>query len=89
MATDNNIKPKTYADVLKLLQESGDNRLSVAVIYKKGHFEWLPVDKAQYIYQLSLISNAADVLYPCWLETDPDGEMFIHSRVANGQTPEA
>lgn len=74
---------KYYLDVIKILETSHSNRLSVAIFYKNGRYEWLPVDKTEYLRQLKLISSPETVEYPCWVEVEPDGEMFIHPRVEN------
>lgn len=78
---------KTYSDILTLLRNSGDhNKLHVAVIFSKGYYEWFPVDKVGYMQQLALIEpQAAKVTpFPCYLEVEEDGEMFIHPNVENG-----
>ena len=72
---------KTYADIIKVIEES-DKRLSVAVIFSEKNWTWLPVDKAEYLRQLKMISNP-EIPYPCWLELEPYGEMFIHPKVKN------
>jgi hypothetical protein len=74
---------KTYADVIILLKAFGNYRLSVTAHYANGRYEWLPVDKAEYLRQLELISNPDKVEYPCWFEIEPDGEMFIHTKAEN------
>ena len=76
---------KFYADVLKLLLESGDNSLHVAVIYPTGKHEWLPVDKSEYIRQLSMINkqSASTTEYPCYFEVESDGSMYIHPKIEN------
>lgn len=69
----------TYKDVIETLEKSSE-KLYVAVIYHTDCHEWLPVDKEEYIRQLSTISNPETIPYPCWLEIEPDGEMFIHPK---------
>jgi hypothetical protein len=76
------IDMKTYADVINLLEASKE-KVYVAVIYPSGRWEWLPVDKEEYLRQLKMISNAADVPYPCRFEIERSGEMFIHPKVEN------
>lgn len=73
---------RSYADVIRLLQESGNNRLYVTAHYKNGRHEWLPVDKAEYLRQLLMISNP-EIDYPCYFEVERDGEMFIHTKGEN------
>src|ERR1035438_9461864 len=74
---------KTYVDVITLLEASGSHRLHVTAHYANGRYEWLPVDKIQYLQQLKAISNPESVEYPCWFEVEPDGEMFIHTKAEN------
>lgn len=81
-ATDSYIpKNVTYRDVIACL-ESYNGKLYVAVHYPTNTHEWLPVDKAEYLRQLKLISNP-EVPYPCLFEVEPDNEMYIHPRANN------
>jgi len=73
---------KTYADVITLLEASGNHPLYVTVFYPNGPYEWLPVDKTEYLRQLKLI-NSPEVKYPCLIEVERDGEMFIHTQAEN------
>lgn len=72
----------TYADAIDLI-DLASGKVYVAVHYPSGTYEWLPVDKTEYLRQLRMISNAADVPYPCLIERDRDGEVFIHPKVPN------
>ena len=71
---------KTYGEVLEILKSNGD--LYVPVFYITGTYEWLKVDKDDYIDQITnpYISNTP---YPCWIEVESDGEMFIHPKIAS------
>jgi hypothetical protein len=69
-----------YSDVIVLLEKSGNARLYVTVHYVNGRYEWMPVDKAEYLRQLKMISNPSDVAYPCRFEVEKDDEMYIHSK---------
>ena len=73
---------QSYLDVIKLLEVSGDNRLYITAHYTNGRYEWLPVDKTEYLRQLKMIGNP-EIDYPCRFEVEKDGEMFIHTRWAN------
>ena len=71
----------TYGQVLAELERSTE-RLYVSVFYPTGTFEWLPVDKTEYIRQLKMMDLGSLLLpYPCYFEVD--GEMFIHSKGEN------
>ena len=74
---------KTYADVITLLEASGEHPLYVTAHYANGRYEWLPVDKAEYLRQLKLIDSPEMAEYPCWFEVERDGEMFIHTKAEN------
>jgi len=74
---------KHYNDVITLLEASGTNRLHVVAHYSNGRHEWLPVDKAEYLRQLKMISSPEMVEYPCWFQVERDGEMFIHTKAEN------
>jgi len=78
---------KTYQDVIDQI-EGSDCRLSVAVSYTDGRIDWLPVDKVAYVRQLRLIDFPRKYDFPCWLEIEPDGEMFIHPKVTDLSKPE-
>lgn len=65
---------------MRIVKESRKN-LYAPVFYITGTYEWLPIDKIQFIHQLSLITNADKVEYPCYFEIESDGEMFIHPRI--------
>ena len=70
---------------MRIVKESRKN-LYAPVFYITGTYEWLPIDKIQFIRQLSLISNADKVEYPCYFEIESDGEMFIHPRMVNPES---
>jgi hypothetical protein len=74
---------KTYLEILNMFRGSGDKKLYVAVIYPTGGVDWLPVDKGEYIRQLSMIDplSAKNTSFPCYVETESDGEMYIHPKV--------
>lgn len=70
----------TYKDVLNVIEKSS-KRVYVAVFYHGGTYEWLPIDKQEYIRQLKMIANPEVCPFPCWFEIESDGEMFIHPKV--------
>lgn len=74
---------KTYAVVITFLEASENHRLYVTAHYPTGRYEWLPVDKAEYLRQLKQISSPELHQYPCWFQLERDGEMFIHTKAEN------
>jgi hypothetical protein len=74
---------KYYNDVIALLGASGNNRLYITAHYANGRYEWLPVDKAEYLRQLKMIDSPELIEYPCWFQVERDGEMYIHTKAEN------
>ena len=72
---------RSYLCVIRLLEKTS-GKLFVAVFYPSGTFEWLPVDKSEYLRQLKQIGNP-EIDYPCLFEVDSDEDCFIHPKVEN------
>ena len=73
---------KTYGEVLEILKSNGD--LYVPVFYIGGTMEWLKVDKQHYINSIDPDPKYSNLshLYPCYIEVEQDGEMFMHPKIA-------
>jgi hypothetical protein len=71
---------KTYGEVLEILKANGD--LYVPVFYITGTYEWLKVDKDHYIHQITN-PYICDSPFPCYIEVESDGEMFMHPKTPN------
>jgi hypothetical protein len=73
-------RPKlTYDSVLQLIKKNGN--VHVPVFYITGTMEWFRIDKSEYVRQLEGISNRSAVPFPCWVEIEKDGEVFLHPQV--------
>lgn len=73
------MKRQTYSEVISLIENSGDKLIYVTAHYKT-HYDWLPVDKQQYLELLKLVDKPDLTKFPCWFEVGPDGEMYIHTK---------
>jgi len=73
----------TYADVIELLEVSPEKFFFVPVFFGTGTMEWMPVDKNEYVRQLRLISKPETYDYPCMVEIEHDGELFLHPKAEN------
>ena len=71
---------KTYADVIRLL-ETSKTSISAPIFFLNGTYEWLPIDRTAWLAQLKEVSNPEQWTYPCHIEIERDGEMFLHPRV--------
>lgn len=73
---------RTYTGMIKLL-EACRGMVYVAVHYHpKGTYEWLPVERTEYLRQLRMIGNP-DIPFPCYFDTDADENIYIHTRKEN------
>lgn len=72
---------KTYRDVLNILKENGDTY--VPIFYVKGTMEWYKIDKEIYIRNWNDYNTNLDMPYPCYVEIEIDGEVFIHPKIEN------
>ena len=85
----------TYADLIDLIEKGlNDNffSLHVAVFFGKGPNErhtWFPVDAKDYLFELKLIDDPSKYEYPCYVEVESDGNIFIHPRGENKADYEA
>ncbi len=70
---------KTYGDILEILESNGD--LYVPVFYVVGTMEWFKVDKEEYVRYIREVD--LDYPYPCYVEVESDGEIFIHPKIEN------
>lgn len=70
---------KTYGDILEILESNGD--LHVPVFYSNGRYEWFKLDKEHHMNYIRSID--LDFPYPCWVEVELDGEIFLHPKVEN------
>jgi hypothetical protein len=75
----------TYQNVIDLLKRIETGKMYVPVFYLSGRHEWMPVDKMEYLRTLLQITNTnLDTLpFPCKVEIESDGEIFLHPRVEN------
>ena len=74
---------KTYLGLIKLIQACKGG-IYVAVHYVSGTYEWLPVDKTEYIRQLQMIGNP-EIPFPCMFDVDKDEDIYIRSHWENKQ----
>jgi len=72
---------KTYRDVLNILKVNGN--VYVPIFYIKGTMEWFKIDKEKYIKDWSHSNVKLDMPYPCYVEVESDGEVFIHPKIEN------
>lgn len=73
---------KTYREILELFKVNGD--IYAPVIYHNGRIEWFKLDKAQLVGWLSGCNKAyLDGPYPCRVEVEQDGEVFLHPKIEN------
>ena len=73
---------KTYKDIIDLLEKTTE-LVYVSVYYPSGRYEWLPVDRIEYLRQLKMIDQPENYPFPCFVSVDSDLEVFIHSKQEN------
>ena len=72
---------KTYREVLNILEGNGDTY--IPIFYIKGTMEWYKIDKKDYIKNRTEDNTNLDMPYPCYVEVEQDGEVFIHPQIEN------
>lgn len=74
----------SYKKFIELLEKSKE-KIYVPVFYVSGTYEWLPIDKAEYLRILRQIANPdLDTLpFPCKVEIESDGQIFLHPKMEN------
>jgi hypothetical protein len=70
---------KTYGDILEILESNGD--LYIPTFYHTGRYEWFKVDKEHYMRDIR--GSDLDFPYPCYVEVENDGEIFLHPKIEN------
>jgi hypothetical protein len=72
---------KTYKEVYDIFHTNKD--VYVPIFYVTGTMEWFKIDKTAYLNQLDDCCGHWDKPFPCRVEVESDGEVFIHPKIEN------